>query len=159
MSQEYNNLINSEEFKKWKSKNKDSYLSSCLIMQDQENKGSWNFGYYMPKKNKITTFIMDNEIIIINEDQKIFEQSHKKLKEIKIKDVSFDLDNVNKFILKEFKDKKFIKTIIVLQYIKTLLWNITLLGLDFNLINVKLDSKTGKLIDKSVTSMLQFKAS
>ena len=157
MIQEYNNLINSEEFKKWKSKNKDSYLSSCLIMQDQDNKGSWNFGYYILKKNKITTFIMDNEIII-NEDQKIFEQSKEKLKEVKINDVEFNLDNVNKFILKEFKDKKLIKTIIVLQYIETLLWNITLLGLDFNLINIKLDSKTGKLIDKSVTSMLQFKA-
>ena len=157
MIQEYNNLINSEEFKKWKSKNKDSYLSSCLIMQDQDNKGSWNFGYYILKKNKITTFIMDNEIII-NEDQKIFEQSKEKLKEVKINDVEFNLDNVNKFILKEFKDKKLIKTIIVLQYIEALLWNITLLGLDFNLINIKLDSKTGKLIDKSVTSMLQFKA-
>jgi len=157
MIQEYNNLIISEEFKKWKSKNKDSYLSSCLIMQDQDNKGSWNFGYYIPKKNKITTFIMDNEIII-NEDQKIFEQSKEKLKEVKINDVEFNLDNVNKFILKEFKDKKLIKTIIVLQYIEALLWNITLLGLDFNLINIKLDSKTGKLIDKSVTSMLQFKA-
>src|SRR3989344_5353858 len=156
MIQEYNNLINSEEFKKWKSKNKDSYLSSCLIMQDQDNKGSWNFGYYILKKNKITTFIMDNEIII-NEDQKIFEQSREKLKEVKINDVEFNLDNVNKFILKEFKDKKLIKTIIVLQYIEALLWNITLLGLDFNLINIKLDSKTGKLIDKSVTSMLQFK--
>ena len=157
MIQEYNNLIISEEFKKWKSKNKDSYLSSCLIMQDQDNKGSWNFGYYILKKNKITTFIMDNEIII-NEDQKIFEQSKEKLKEVKINDVEFNLDNVNKFILKEFKDKKLIKTIIVLQYIEALLWNITLLGLDFNLINIKLDSKTGKLIDKSVTSMLQFKA-
>lgn len=158
MMQEYNDLISSEEFKKWKSKNKDSHLSSCLIMQDQGDKGSWNFGYYIPKTNKITTFIMDNEIII-NEDQKIFEQSHKKLKEVKIKDVEFNLDNVNKFILKEFKDKKFIKTIIILQYMDTLLWNITLLGLDFNLINVKLDSKKGKVIDKSVTSMLQFKAS
>ena len=158
MIQDYNNLINSKEFKKWKSKNKDSYLSSCFIMQDQDNKGSWNFGYYMPKKNKITTFIMDNEIIM-NQDQEIFEQNNKKLKEIKIKDVVFNLDKVNEFILKEFKDKKFIKTIIILQFIDTLSWNITLLGLDFNLINIKLDSKTGKLIDKSVTSMLQFKAS
>ena len=157
MIQDYNNLINSEEFKKWKFKNKDSYLSSCFIMQDQDNKGSWNFGYYMPKKNKITTFIIDNEIIM-NQDQEIFEQNNKKLKEIKIKDVVFNLDKVNEFILKEFKDKKFIKTIIILQFIDTLSWNITLLGLDFNLINIKLDSKTGKLIDKSVTSMLQFKA-
>ena len=40
-----------------------------------------------------------------------------------------------------------------------MLWNVSLLGIDFNLHNVKIDVKNGKILDKSATSMLQFKAS
>ena len=73
MIEEYKKLINSDEFKKWFSKNKDSYLSSCFSMQDPNSNGEWNFDYYLPKKNKITTFVVSDEIVL-NPDQKIFEK-------------------------------------------------------------------------------------
>ncbi len=158
MIQEYNKLINSKEFKNWRSRHKDSYLSSCFIMQDQNSKGSWNFDYYLPRINKLTTFILEDEIKI-NQNQKIFEPSHKRLKEINPDDVKFTLDKLNNLIKNEFKDAKFIKIIIILQARENLMWNVSLLGLNFNLINVKVDAITGKILDKNVTSMLQFKAS
>ena len=155
---EYKTLINSNNFKRWYVKHKDAYLSSCLLITDESNKGEWSFDFYLPKINRITTFGI-GENININEDQEIFEQSKKKLKKINLKDIKFNLDKVNSFIDKSFKNKKFIKKIFVLQYLENLLWNITLLSLDFNITNVKLDAKNGKLLKQSTTSLLQFKAS
>ena len=155
MIEEYKKLINSDEFKKWFSKNKDSYLSSCFSMQDPNSNSEWNFDYYLPKKNKITTFVVSDEITL-SPDQKIFEKTKGKLKEIKLDDIKFSLDDANKFIEKEFKGRKLLKKIIVLQFLDGLIWNISLLCLDFNLINLKLDANNGKLLDKSETLMLQF---
>ena len=157
MNQDYKKLINSKEFKNWKDKNKNAYLSSCVLINDPGTKDKWSFDFYIPKKNRITTFIMDEDISM-NENQKIFEQKKKKLKEVNIDEIKFNLNKVHDFIEKEYKVKP-MKVIIVLQNLDKLLWNISLLGTDFNLVNMKLDAKTGKLIDKSTTSMLQFKAS
>ncbi len=157
MLKDYNKLVNSKEFKNWKDKHKDAYLSSCVLINDSGAKGNWSFDFYIPRKNRITTFIVD-KYIIMSEDQKIFEQTKKKLKEVNINEIKFDLDNVHKFIDKKYKIKP-MKIIIVLQYLNKLTWNISLLGTDFNLVNMKLDAKTGKLLDKTTTSMLQFKAS
>ena len=156
--EEYSKLINSKEFKNWKNKHKDAYLSSCLLITDEASTGIWGFDFYLPNINKITTFELDN-VINIKEDQEIFEQRKKKLKEINLNNLKFNLNEVNKFIDKNFNNKKFIKKIIILQYLQTLLWNITLLSLDFNITNVKLDAKNGKLLEQSTKSILQFKAS
>ncbi|MEK6932696.1 MAG: hypothetical protein AABW56_02780 [Nanoarchaeota archaeon] len=158
MLQFYNKLLNNKEFKSWKDKHKDAYLSSCVLMSDPGQKEIWNFDFYIPKKNKITTFSVD-EKLEIKEDQKIFEQNHKKLKEINLEKIKFNLNDVNKLIDKEFKNIKILKKIIILQYIETLLWNVSLLGTDFNLHNVRIDVENGKTLDKSSTSLLQFKAS
>ena len=155
---EYRRLINSGEFKKWKLKHKNSYLSSCVLINEIGTKELWHFDFYIPKTNKITTFVVDDNIII-NEDQKIFEQTRKKLKEVNLDKIKFTLDRVNDILDKEFKDLKVLKKIIILQDINTMLWNVSLLGIDFNLHNVKIDVKNGKILDKSATSMLQFKAS
>ncbi len=155
---EYQGLIDSKEFKKWKLKHNDSYLSSCVLINEAGTKELWHFDFYIPKSNKITTFILDEDIII-NEDQKIFGQSHKKLKEINLKNIKFNLEKVNELVEKEFKNIKILKKIIILQNINKMVWNVSLLGIDFNLHNVKIDASNGKILDKSATSMLQFKAS
>ena len=157
INNEYKKLINSKEFKKWRLKYKDPYLSSCVLINEMGTKELWHFDFYVPKSNKITTFVMDEDIII-NENQKIFEQSHKKLKEVDLSNIKFDLNKVNEFIEKEFKSIKIIKKIIILQNINTMVWNVSLLGADFNLHNIKIDVNNGKVLDKSATSMLQFKA-
>ena len=154
----YKKLLNHKEFKTWKDKHKDAYLSSCVLMNDPGQKEIWNFDFYIPKKNKITTFTVDEEIEV-KEDQKIFEQKNKKLNEINLEKIKFNLNDVNKLIEKEFKHVKILKKIIILQAIGTLLWNISLLGMDFNLHNLKIDVENGKVLEKSSTPMLQFKAS
>ena len=154
----YKKLLNHKEFKTWKDKHKDSYLSSCVLMNDPGQKEVWNFDFYIPKKNKITTFTVDEEIEV-KEDQKIFEQKNKKLNEINLEKIKFNLNDVNKLIEKEFKHVKILKKIIILQSIETLLWNVSLLGMDFNLHNLRIDVENGKILEKSSTPMLQFKAS
>ena len=154
----YNELLRSNEFKSWINKHKDSYLSSCVSIYNPGEKEIWNFDFYMPKVNKITTFTVDEEISL-NEEQKIFEQSHKKLKQVDLNKIKFDLDGVNKIVNKKFIKIKVLKKIIILQFLKELIWNVSLLSNDFKLNNIKVNAINGKVLEESSTSMLQFKAS
>ena len=156
MLKDYKKLMHSKELKEWGLRNKEAYLSNCFIMLDKDNKGIWSFDYYLPKENKLTTFVVD-EKITINQDQKIFNQSSKKLKAINVENIKFDLNKINKLLNKKFKGKLFFKKIFILQYLGKLLWNVSLLGSDFNLINVKIDALKGDVIEESTNSMLQFK--
>ena len=158
MIQSYNELLKSSEFKSWIAKHKNAYLSSCVSIYNPQEKEIWNFDFYIPKINKITTFTVGEEISL-NEEQKIFEQSHKKLKQVDLNKIKFDLEKVKKIVDKKFEKVKILKTFIILQFLKELIWKVSLLGNDFKLNNIKIDAINGKVIEESSTSMLQFKAS
>ena len=158
MINEYKQLINYEKFKSWKSKNKNSYLSSVFLLKDQNVSSGWQFDYYLPKKNKMATFIVGKDVKF-TKDQKIFSTS-KKIDEIDLKDVKFPFENVVKLVMPKYKDKRFVKEIIIIQSLNSkLLWNVSLVTSDFNLINIKIDAKTGEIIEETSSSLLQFKTS
>jgi hypothetical protein len=156
MINEYKQLVKDSKFKSWKEKNKDAYLCSVFLLKDEQNSSNWQFDYYLPKKNKMTTFIVDKKIKF-TKDQKIFSNSDK-IDEIKLEDVKFSFDDVVKLVMPKYKDKKFIKEIIIIQSLNSkLLWNISLVTTDFNLINVKIDALNGKILEETSSSLLQFK--
>ena len=158
MIEEYKRLINSEKFKSWRNKNKDSYLSSVFFLKDNERSSGLQFDYYLPKKKRMTTFIVDNNIKV-TKDQKIFTTSDK-IDEIDLKDIKFSFDNVVKLVMPKYRDKRFVKEIIIVQSLNSkLLWNVSLVTSDFNLINIKIDAVNGKIIEETSSSLLQFKAS
>ena len=158
MIQEYKQLINSEKFKSWKNKSKDAYLCSVFLLKDEEKSSDWQFDYYLLEKNKMTTFIVGKNIEV-SKNQKIFSSS-KKIEEINLKDIKFPFDNVVKLVMPRYKDKRFVKEIIIVQSLDSrLLWNVSLVTTDFYLINIKVDAINGKIIEETSSSLLQFKAS
>ena len=155
-------LKNSSEFKKWVSKNKKSYLTYAFTMIEKSEKSEWQIGYYDKKLDKVTSFTINNNIEI-NPEQDIFKKPGTAVKKINLKDVKFSLDDVLKKAndLKEKKyPKEFVtKTIAILQSIELgQLWNITFITSSLNTINIKINSKNGKLIKHELISLLQFKA-
>ncbi len=158
MKNEYNKLIHSEKFKSWKNKHKDAYLCSVFLLKDEQKSSDWEFDYYLPKINKMSTFIVGKDINY-SKDQKIFSKSEK-IDAIDLKDVKFSFDDVVKMVIPNYKNKKFVKEIIIVQNLDSkLLWNISLVTTDFNLINIKIDAINGKIIEENSSSLLQFKTS
>ena len=106
----------------------------------------------------MATFIVGKDVKF-TKDQKIFSTS-KKIDEIDLKDVKFPFENVVKLVMPKYKDKRFVKEIIIIQSLNSkLLWNVSLVTSDFNLINIKIDAKTGEIIEETSSSLLQFKTS
>lgn len=158
MIEEYKRLINSEKFKSWKNKNKDAYLCSVFLLKDQETSSGWQFDYYLSKINRMTTFLVDKNITF-TKNQKIF-SNLEKIEKINLDDIKFSFDNVVKKLMPKYKGRNFFKEIIIIQSLKSkLVWNISLVTSDFNLINIKVDAIDGKILEETSSSLLQFKTS
>ena len=156
MIEEYKKLINDKKFKSWYDKYKDSYLCSVFILKDEEKSSGWQFDYYLPKKNRMTTFIVGKDIKMMK-DQKIFSKSDK-IDKINLENVKFSFDNVVKLVKPKYKDKNFVKEIIIIQSLDSkLLWNVSLVTTDLYLINIKVDAVNGKILEETSSSLLQFK--
>ena len=155
-------LKESSEFRKWVSKNKKSYLTYAFTMIENSKKSEWQIGYYDKSLDKVTVFTINNNIEI-NPEQDVFKKPGTVVKKINLKDVKFSLDKVLKKT-QTIKEKKYpkelvTKTIAILQNIELgQLWNITFITSSFATINIKINSKDGKLIKHELVSLFQFGA-
>jgi len=155
MIEEYKILTKDKKFLLWKKKNNDSYLCSVFLLKDEEKSTGWQFDYYLPKKHKIASFLIHDEVKLMNEDN-IFSKSDK-IDEIELNEVKFKFDDVVKLVLSKHKNQRFTKEIIILQSLDSkLLWNISLVTSEFNLFNIKVSAINGKILEETSSSLLQF---
>lgn len=157
----YKRLENSSEYKKWKKDNKDSYLCSCFYL-DQDG-GNWQFDFYLPKKDKIKTFIVEDSEIKSLKDSEIFRKEKKELRKLDLNKVKIDFENaidiIDNLKKNKYKTENVLKRIIILQNIEKQMWNITYLTSSFNILNVKIDAFSGKILSENFESVMRFKAS
>lgn len=150
-------LKQSKEFKDWVIKNEDSYLSYGFLMPTQEEE-EWQIGFYMPKIDKITTFVVSKNILI-NPETEVF-KNEDKVKELDIKkNISYKdaLDFASTIQKEKYSQHKPIKTIMILQNINIgQVWNITYITNAYKTLNIKLNSKTSAVISDELIEMFQF---
>ena len=153
-------LHESSEFKNWKKKNKNTYLSYGFFIIESEDT-NWKVGYYDSKKDKLTSFDVGSKIKI-EPDEEVFKQKKKKVEKLDLDKVKFDLaDAVG--IAKNLQEEEFVtenptKIIAILQKIEVgQVWNITCLTQNFNTLNFKIKTETGRVLEKKLTSLMQFK--
>ena len=143
----------SKEYKEFKAENPDYYLASCFDMGD-----GWTIGYYSIKTDEIITF--DADPIKQNPPDHVFKKEDV-LKELDLSKVKFPFDKAKKMASdlhkKKYSAHKVNKTIVILQDHGQLMYNITMITSSFNVINIKIDAISGKLISESITSALAFK--
>lgn len=156
-------LRESNEFKEWNKKNKDSFLAHIFKMLDDANKDDWQIGFYN-KDDTITSFILTPADIKIAAAENIFkkpEDNIQRLDEGKIKiDITKALEIVKKVQTTEYKNEAPSKIITILQKLDIgQIYNITYVTQSFKLLNLKIDSSTGKVLKKKLTSIMEFKAS
>jgi len=153
-------LENSDEFKNWKKQNPGVFLSSGFTILDQDY---WKISYYHKKTDKITSFVVSS-IIEIEPESEIFKKETTKVNELNLEDLKLNLDKTleiaKKFQQEKYKDEITNKTIIILQKLDIgQIWNITCLTLKLNTLNLKIDTKTGKILEHKLSSILSFKQS
>jgi hypothetical protein len=116
-------LEDSEEYKKFKQENKDSYLCSGFFIIDLESgnhqrvlhnscdptevedssdlENKYHFDFYIPSSKKTFSFQLEDGVKLIELER--FEENI--LKEVSMKD-NFDFDEIKEMILKEMEEKK-----------------------------------------------------
>lgn len=146
-------LKNSEVFKEWNIKNSTAYLCNCFNI----NEGDWQFCFYSPEKDKITTF-SNKKILESNSD--IFRKEKVTIKKLNIENIRIGLSQALE-IFEKVKEEKYSKEkpdkkIIILQKLNLPMWNVTYL-ISFNILNIKIDAITGRIISESFDSVTDFK--
>ena len=152
-------LNSSDEFKKYKEKNKDSYLCACFLIYDNQDEMIWQLDYYNKKKHEVTSFLMSDKIEVKTSKQ-IFQKEKKRIEKLDINSIKIGFEKALG-IIEDIKKKKYsnenpTKTIVILQNSKPV-WNITYLTASFNILNVKISAITGEIISEKLDSVISFK--
>ncbi|MFH1839700.1 MAG: hypothetical protein ABH849_00955 [Nanoarchaeota archaeon] len=141
-----------DKFKDWNGKHFDAYLCSIFVADKLQ------FDFYDPETDRITSF--NGEEVI--EEQEILRKEKKKLIELKLDDLKIDLDNVKEIIKKlideKYKGESSNKEIVFLQNFEDkIIWNVTYITDTFNILNIKVDAKTGEILFEKIESALNWK--
>jgi hypothetical protein len=151
-------LTESGEFSSWHKENKKSKLAHAFKM-DENNE--WQFGYYNPETEKITTFAVD-DCISVSDEQEVFKKPGDKVNCINLDDIKISLkgalEKADETKKKHYPKELVNKRIAILQNINQgQLWNITLVTHSFRTINIKVNALDGKLIKHEIVSLFEFK--
>ena len=153
----------SPDFRKWRQKNKNTYLSYAFKIPQEMGSNDWQLGFYNRKNDKITTFEILGDNIKIKPEEEIFKKEDTKVNQIQLEKVKLTFDNAiekaNEFQQKNHPKDKSIKTIAILQNILEFgnVWNITYITEAFNTLNMKIDASSGKILEHNLSSIFSFR--
>lgn len=150
-------LETSKELKDFEKKNEKAFLYSCFFVSE----GKWQFDYYNPEDNNITSFEAAEKIkempidSLVNKKAKITELN---LNNIKI-ECKKAVEAAKEFMTKNYpSDISFMKEIIILENNEGKpVWNLTFLTATLKLVNIKVDGENGKIITHSSDSFLKMR--
>ncbi|MAG38543.1 hypothetical protein CMO90_00465 [Candidatus Woesearchaeota archaeon] len=151
-------LESSKEFKEFKKKDKTHKLAHAFTILDKEEQQDWQIGYYSKKSDKVIVFTVGKEITISPEEE-VFKKPGHKVELLDLKNVSITLEEAIKkseeIVKKKYSAEIINKTIVILQCLKTEMYNLTLVSQSFNIINIKINSKNGKVLHESKQSIIE----
>ena len=154
LKKEFEKIKLSKEFKKL---NKNSYLSSCFLIDEKD--AFWQFDFYNPDQDNIMIFTLKEKIEVKGPEKVLKEKGSKveKLDLIKVK-INFDkaIKKIAEFKAKKYKNINIDKTFVILQTTdKKPLWNISHLT-QGKILNIRLDAVSGKIFDHRLEQIIKF---
>ena len=152
-------LEKSKEFKEWKKKNPEAYLSYAFFVVEDVDSG-WKIGYYHKKHDKVTSFNVRDKITI-EPEQEVLQKEKKAVEKIDLGKVKHDLSDAVTIAIntqkEEYATEDPKKIIAILQTLnKKQVWNITFLTQTYNTLNFKIKSENGRVVEKKLSSLFQF---
>jgi hypothetical protein len=128
----------------------------------QDDHKEWQLGYYEPKSEKITTFLVSLDSVEMRKAEEVFKkETH--VPKLEIPNPLLSLSDImirtNQFQSANYPKDKSMKTIALLQSLPEFgsVWNITLVTQGFNTLNMKLHPSTGEILDHKLSSIFSFK--
>ena len=156
LNQALERLEESKEFEEWKKKNPETFFSYAMKTSDND---AWHLGLYHKATDKITTFVIDQEIEMQQEEE-IFKKPDMEVNPIDMVKIKAPYKKILK-IAENFQKKKYpkelaSKTIAILQNLKQYdtLWNITFVMYSFKTLNMKINPENGKIITHNLESLM-----
>ncbi|MBN2420826.1 hypothetical protein JXB27_00950 [Candidatus Woesearchaeota archaeon] len=152
-------LEKSKEFVSWKKEAKPAYLAHAFVMNDEANKGLWQIGYFNPKTNLITVFVVNGNIQR-QPDAEVFKEQKKMVAPLKLSEVKLDeikaMEEGKKVLDENYKGTEVFRSFMILQDLDKVgqVWNITFVTQKFTTVNVKIDAKTGKCDSHKTISLI-----
>lgn len=144
-------LQKSKEFADFKKNNEDCYLCAAFFIFDFESGNETKqIDFFMLKKNKIATFILNDKIKLRIEDaiEKKFDEVNPKIK--------IELSEAVERAKKECKSKVN-KIIAILQVLEgKQVWNITCMLEGFSMLLLHIDSQSGEITKKEKRGLFDF---
>lgn len=144
-------------FAQWSNQNKDHYLAHAFFMKDAGIAPEWQIGFYNRPDDRIVVFTLGDEVRM-NPPSEVFKKDSG-VKELVEKDVLVEFEDAlaaaEQHRLENYKAHTPIKTIVLLQKLKVgQVWNISFVTNTFTVCNVKIDTKTKKVLSASCESLL-----
>ncbi len=152
-------LSSAEVFTSWQEKNPKSYLYLFFTITE-ELPVAWEVGFFNAKDHTAAAFLVSDEVKLLEGDSKVFKPVHESVDELQLKKVRLSVEDalsaVEKLRAEKYKNEIPHKKIIILQQVKRPLWNITLLTAGLNVLNVKVDARSGEVLEHELRSALSF---
>ena len=160
MMDSFRRMKESAVFKSWKRENKESYLVHAFNMVEGEKEAGWQFGYYLKKKDRVVTFIVDDDVKKSPESE-VFKKDRKAIMQLDLARVKTAcdkaLEKAKKLQDDKYKGHEPFKEVVLLQHIELgQVWNITFVTRSFDTLNIKIDSGTGKIKSHKLESLFSF---
>ncbi len=140
-------------FQNWK-KEHHAYLVHFFFMDEKIQ-----VGYYDEKADSIVTFVKEKEITK-SEDKEIFRQEKKivpldmNIVKIKVQEAVQKIEEIQK---QKYHGDMVSKKIIVLQTLNNVpTYNITLITMTFKMINIRIDARTGSVLEEKMQPIMDF---
>lgn len=159
----YEQLCESEIYQQWKKEDTKSYLTSFFTMiQEGPVEDIWQIMFYHPIKERITVFgVSKDGVELLEKDAEVLKPEGKTIKELNLEEIQTELVEVlqtTERIQKEkYPQQLTEKKIIVLQSLDRPCWNITYVTRSMHVLNFKIDTETGKVLEESNAQMFSQK--
>ncbi len=157
------NLESHQEFADWKKKNSSCYLAHAFLMMDKANENTWQVGYYNPKTDMMTTFILEGDKLQISPEMNIFKRPGCTVdaldpKKVKIGSVQA-IECAEQVVSENYPKISPIKMFFIIQNVKDEghIYNVTFITQDFQAANIRISTETGKVLCHKIEKILDFK--
>ena len=153
-------LENSEVFKEWSKNNPNCYLSFGFVMIKAED--LWRIGYYHPNNEQVTSFVIDESILVEPED-KSYKKPESEVKELNPDEIQISYAQALK-LAEEVQKEKYsteipMKIVMIIQNHNELgnIWNVTYVTQTFKTLNIKIDAASGDIIKDQLIELFEFR--
>lgn len=129
-------------------------LTHACLIQEANSSNGWEFGFFNKETQKVIVF--ESSPYKERQEDEILKKEDAKINPIHFEDLVVNFDSAVKILDAHLLEKGVMlvtKKIVILQNDGVLSWNMTVMTQDFNLVNVKIDAKSGEILKSDKISI------